>query len=804
MSTNKHPRDGAGALARPRRASNRTPAVLAGSLALGVAGAVLAGLPAEAIDSNPPTGPGNIEIFPKRDMVAIEGYGEYAGKTAEIKVLRGSTVIGSAKGTVDGTGFLEVNHPGGVCWGAGTNLQVTPDIKGGDEVRVDFLNTGTPNKWDGAITTDVEITDVVRVDEGNKLVFKGRFGAGVDMPGADLVADPGKFEVEIVNPDMRGGTSAVGERAIGWPLEADPTEPAPTGYTATGGVTSGTDATGGSFEVTFAFDQASDLDLAEAGEAVALGWQAEAPAELGIEAFYGLTLFEYHESSGPGFGGCPAGPQEKRPNAPSVYTAKGAGDGKIDVTWGEGTTLPQAPGITGYEVTAIRSVATGLDAGGVVRTAADGRSATVAGLDAGEIYDVEIAARSDAGDSTPAVMRVKAAPHIVPTAGANTLRTPDESGKYAPLVTNGNNDFGVHLDPVFGLLDAEVHYTTDGSTPTLKSPTFVPGESASLQIVQDTTVKWVVVDSGNIVGPAGSKFFDIVDTVNPAPANLSAAATTVSGAVDVTFDRLTDPSVTAYRVQAYNEAGDVRVGTPVNVAQPATGTTVTRRMTGLTNGTKYTFTAAARYGTVWSNESVLSAAVAPEAAAKADAGADQTVLRGRQFTLDGSASPRATTYAWTQVRPTQANNGGLPQDPALDLVPGPGVQAATVASAEPKLTLTAPLLTTATSDHNLQFRLTTTHTDGTTRNDLVDVKLQADTIVADEVRWRAGDDIGGTGSQENATLTLRNGSATGPLVGQAIVTNGEWSYPGGTPALTDSKLYVWSNYGFTGTITTTR
>ena len=299
----------------------RSRTTVAGVLALGLTAAGLAALPAQAIDTNPPTGPGNIEIFPKRDMVAIEGYSEFAGKQAEIKVLRGGATIGSARGTVDGTGFLEVNHPGGVCWGAGTNLQVTPDIQGGDEIRVDFLDTATTakpgNRWDGARTTAIEVTDVVRVDEGQKLVISGTYGAGVDMPGADLATDPGKVGVEIVNPDMRGGTSAVGARAIGWPEEVDPTEPAPTGYTVTGGVKTGTDATGGTFEVTFDFEQATDLDLAEAGEVVGLGWQAEAPVELGIEAFYGMTLYEFHEASGPGMGGCPAGPQELRPNAPT-------------------------------------------------------------------------------------------------------------------------------------------------------------------------------------------------------------------------------------------------------------------------------------------------------------------------------------------------------------------------------------------------------------------------------------------------------------------------------------------------------
>jgi hypothetical protein len=781
---------------------------LFGGLTFGIAGAALAALPAaQAIDSNPPTGPGNIEIFTKRDMVAIEGYSEYAGKKAEIKVLRGGNVIGSAIGTVDGTGFLEVNHPGGECWGAGTNLKVTPDIKTGDEIRVDFLNTGTPGKWDGAKVTGVEITDVARVEAGNKLVISGTYDAGVNMPDfSNLAADPGRMGVEIVNPDMRGGTSAVGERAIGWPAEADPTEPAPTGYT-TSHVVTGSEGAGGTFEVTFAFEQKSDLDLAEAGEVVGLGWQADADPALGdIEFLAGLTLVEFHESSGPGMGGCPAGPQEARPNSPTVYTAKGAGPGAIDVTWGTGSTLPEAPGITGYEVTAIRSVSTGLDAGGVVRTAADGRSATVEGLTAGEIYDVEIASRSGAGDSKPAVMRVKAAPHITPEATASTLREPNADGKYLPLTRNANGDFGVQLDPVPGLLDAEVHYTTDGSTPTITSDTFVPGESESLEIMQDTTVKWIVVDGGNIVGPVGSKLFDIVDTTNAAPVidDALTKAAPISGAVDVIFNRLTDATVTTYRVQAYNEAGTVRVGTPIAIAQPTGGDTVLRRMTGLKNGTYYRFTVAARYGTVWSNESALSAPVAPVAGSAALAGPDQTLLRGRPLVLDGGESPKALTYTWTQIRPTAVNNGGLPQDPAFDLNPGlAGIQATTGPKPTATLNLTTPLLTTPTSDHNLQFRLNTTHSDGVSRSDIVDITLQPDTVVADEVRWRAGDEIGGTGSQENAQLNLLNGSATGAVIGQPFVTNGEWTFAGGTPALLNSRIYVWSNYGFTGTITTT-
>ena len=134
-----------------------------------------------------------------------------------------------------------------------------------------------------------------------------------------------------------------------------------------------------------------------------------------------------------------------------------------------------------------------------------------------------------------------------------------------------------------------------------------------------------------------------------------------------------DNPVTLYRVQAYtgtsvDVATGVRVGDPVNVAQPtdAAATEVVRRMAGLTNGTTYKFSVAARYGTVFSNESALSAAVAPEPAAAANAGPDQSVLRNRIVTLDGSASPKVTSYQWTQIRPRVTNPDGT-------TLPGPAV-----------------------------------------------------------------------------------------------------------------------------------
>ncbi|MFW5470960.1 fibronectin type III domain-containing protein [Knoellia sp. CPCC 206435] len=794
----------------PRRhwPRERPRATIAGVVALGLTAATLSAVPAIAINSNPPTGPGNIEIFPMRDMVAIEGYTEQAGRTATITATRGGAVIGKTTGTVGADGFLEANHPGGVCWGVGTGApQVTPDLQAGDEIRVDFAD----GSWDGSKVVDIEATGVVLDEANHRLTINGRYGPGVDMPGTDLVADPGKVGIEIVNPDMRNG-SAIGERAIGWPGHApDPLDPEPPGgYTVDGTVT-GSDAAGGTFAVTYGFQNAADLELANAGSITALGWLAEPDPALGLEAQLGLTLNEFYEFGGPGMGGCPAGPQLTRTSGPEVYSALGAGAGSITVNWDDVAATPGTPAVTGYTVRAVS--ADGVDEVGkrLPNTTATKETTTLSGLVAGDIYSIEVASKSAAGEGTPSVIsRVRAAEHIVPTATATTLRRPNADGKYAPLLTNVNGDFGVHLDPVPGLTPtAEIHYTTDGSTPTITSPTFVPGVSSSIQIRQDTTLRWIVKDSGNIVGPQSEKLFDIIESSNPAPVISKVAATPVSGAVDVTWNKLAadgENPVNAYRVQVYtgssvDVATGVRVGDPVNVAQPAdaTATEVVRRMVGLTNGTAYKFSVAARYGTVFSDESALSEAVAPEAAAAANAGPDQTVLRGRIVTLDGNGSTKASTYQWTQIRPKVTNaNGTTYQDPLLTITGA--------TSAKP--TFRFPVKSSVRSDDDsFQFRLTTTHlnADGTTfnRSDLVDVSQRPDAVAATRTRWRAGDNLTGTGSQEGARLAFHSGSHTGPQVAVAIVTNGAWSLPGTNAQPTGGKFYVWSDHGYVGEITVT-
>ncbi len=83
----------------------------------------------------PPTPPRNITVFPARDFVSTDGFPAVDGPyTIEVWRTVGGNPVRIARSTSvtpDPTGLMEVNHPGGGCW-----VGVTPDITGGDIVRV--------------------------------------------------------------------------------------------------------------------------------------------------------------------------------------------------------------------------------------------------------------------------------------------------------------------------------------------------------------------------------------------------------------------------------------------------------------------------------------------------------------------------------------------------------------------------------------------------------------------------------------------------------------------------------------------
>ena len=84
-----------------------------------------------AVANQPPVAPRSITAFPQRDFVSVAGYTAVEGPMV-VSVLRGGALVSQSTPIMpDAQGLVEVNHVGGGCW-----LNVTPDIRPGDVVRV--------------------------------------------------------------------------------------------------------------------------------------------------------------------------------------------------------------------------------------------------------------------------------------------------------------------------------------------------------------------------------------------------------------------------------------------------------------------------------------------------------------------------------------------------------------------------------------------------------------------------------------------------------------------------------------------
>lgn len=322
-----------------------------------------------------PTAPDNIVVFPQRDFLTLEGYQGHVGDLATVVVKRGAVTTGTAQGTIaEGDPALEVNHPGGVCWQG-----VTPNIKPGDEVTVSFADGTT----DSATTLTPEVTGYAKAGAADLVVRGIRTNA---VPRAQI-------EQRIVAPDLKD--TAVGRRDVRAPARPGPytstlSFPTATTFTARYHFT---DNPG-----TPAVNEGTQMrNIAAQGQKRVLSWQA-------VDADgnrQGLTISEFGEVGGPGFGGCPNGPETMAPNAPTRLSAT-AGNASLAASWTRATTMPDAPVVTGYRVTAVNE-SSGVQTSVNVPSCTTTCSATVPDLINGTSYSVEVRALSAAGSGAAAV-----------------------------------------------------------------------------------------------------------------------------------------------------------------------------------------------------------------------------------------------------------------------------------------------------------------------------------------------------------------------------------------------------------------
>lgn len=284
-------------------------ATLAATLSLCAAGPTAA-----QVVQNPPLMPQNVIVFPERDFASITGFAPNAD--LYVQLMRNNVMVSDARGKTDATGFLAVNHPGGVCWNS-----VTPDIGPADVVRVTYRNgvSNFPNavKGSGGATTTQNVTATQAFDDGyGNVVIKGKAQQLANGERIPL----NQFEVRIVNRDFIDPlTSRIGKRDIradstGGRIDGTNGQPIPG--------TSGSlafDASGTTFTATFTGLTASERTLVVEGQTRVIGWQQTSPAGDRL----GMTIYEVGAFGGPGLGGCPPGPNgavaPQNPSAPVHY-----------------------------------------------------------------------------------------------------------------------------------------------------------------------------------------------------------------------------------------------------------------------------------------------------------------------------------------------------------------------------------------------------------------------------------------------------------------------------------------------------
>ena len=548
-------------LVGPRRRS-----AVAGLVAAGLAGSslIMPGIAAAAV----PTAPDNLLVFVNRDFVTVEGYQNRVGQVGTVQVLRGTQVMGSAQGTVEaGSVAFEINHPGGYCWGAGTNLQVTPDIQPGDKVTISFDGAvvGDTTVQDAAVDTKATV-DTTADPSGKTVTITGHVASGVN---------PAQLEQRVVNPALTGTSVARRDiRAVPGQLVNSPK----------GGYSSGLTVSGTTATATYQFTGPDATDVAatvaKGGGERMMSWQITD----GGGNRQGMTIAELGEVGGPGVGGCPPGPGAQSAPAPGQATVVRSTDKtQLQVSWTPATPAPGAAAVTGYAVDAIGATAgTAGDQGGFLkRLPAAATSTTITGLSPTETYAVEVRSLAGAKMSDPFTATAAGGTGTPPAnpGPANATFGAPTAGTTAPVtLTNAADGAG-----------ADIYYTTDGSAPRFVD---VPSATATRYTAPiaitaaNTTLKFAAFK------PDGS--FSDTGTAGPfqpsGPAAGPAAPTGVSATAGPELATVAwtavSPTPTKYVVTATPPTG-----APVVVEAGGTATTIDVKP--LVGGTTYAVTVAA-------------------------------------------------------------------------------------------------------------------------------------------------------------------------------------------------------------------
>ncbi len=350
------------------------------------------------------------------------------------------------------------------------------------------------------------------------------------------------------------------------------------------------------------------------------------------------------------------------PGAPTIG-APSAGNASATVRW----TAPANTGgsaITGYTIRAYTGTTTT-----VVKTtpaAATATSVSVTGLTNGTAYTFDVRATNTAGTSTASTRSTSVTPVATPTApGAPTIGAPSAGNASAtvrwtaPANTGGSAITGYTIRAYTGTTTTVVKTTPAAATATNVSVTGLTNGTAYTFDVRATNTAGTSTAStrSTSVTPVATP------TAPGAPTIGAPSAGNASATVRWTAPANTGGSaITGYTIRAYT-------GTTTTVVKttPAAATATNVSVTGLTNGTAYTFDVRATNTAGTSTASTRSNSVTPTAVAgrvagapvigTAVAGATGTPINATAVWAPGTAGSTATTGYQVTAIPVNAATG---------------------------------------------------------------------------------------------------------------------------------------------------
>jgi len=340
-------------------------------------------------------------------------------------------------------------------------------------------------------------------------------------------------------------------------------------------------------------------------------------------------------------GGYLGTPAATAPAAPTIGTAS-AGNISATVTW----TAPANTGgssITGYTVQAFAGTAT--TPVQTVTAAGTATSATVNGLTNGTSYTFIVSATNAVGTGPasapsnaviPAAVTVPGAPAISAVTAGNAAATVS----WAAPANNGGSAISMYTVRA---------YVGTATTVATTATALGTATSATVNGLTNGTAYTVDVFATNTAGngPASTRSAAVTPTATVPGAPTLGAVTAGNGSATVTWTAPANnggSAITGYDVRVF-------AGTTLFKTGPAPASPTSLLVTGLTNGTTYTFDVAARNATGVGAASARSAPVIPAAATTTTASVTPIAVSFDSQAVGTTSAPVAVTVKNTGTGP---------------------------------------------------------------------------------------------------------------------------------------------------------